>query len=106
MHNFDWTLREDRNNEQVADFKSYHSDLMLITGFHSIVYDAPKLYTSKIFKEVKNNSNSSILIVFEWVEVEDRMMLKLTKICDTKYKDVVSHVLVNLNINLSSTSTS
>jgi len=59
---------------------------MLTTGLHNIVLDTAQIYTSEIFKEVKNDIlKSSVLIVFEWVEVDDRLMFKLTKTFDTRY---------------------
>jgi hypothetical protein len=96
MHKFDQALREYRNNEHVADFQSYSSDPVLTTGLNSIEKDASKIYTLEMFKEVKKQIvKSSALIVSEREEVEDKLLFKLTKTCDTKYEKEVFYDTAN-----------
>jgi len=90
LHNFDHTLREYRNNEHVADFKSNTSDPVLITGLDNIEKDAAKIYTSEIFKKVRKHIiKSSALIVHDQLDVEDKSMFKLSKTCNEKYRKEV-----------------
>ena len=53
MHNFEQVLRDYRNNELVADFKSKFTEPVLSTHLRSIESDAARIYTAEIFKEVK-----------------------------------------------------
>jgi len=91
MHNFDQTLREYRNNEHLAGFKSNNFDLVLITGLENIEKDATKMYTFEIFKKVRKHIiKSSTLIIHDRLDVEDKSMFKFNKTCNDKYpKEVV-----------------
>ncbi|KAI5442927.1 hypothetical protein KIW84_011818 [Lathyrus oleraceus] len=64
MHNFEQALRESRNYELVANFKSKFSELVLTTHIRLIESDAAKIYTMEIFKEVKDEiMKASAMIV-------------------------------------------
>jgi hypothetical protein len=54
MHNFEQVLRDYRNSELAAEFKSKFTEPVLTTHLRSIESDAAKIYTAEIFKEVKD----------------------------------------------------
>ncbi|XP_045831618.1 protein FAR1-RELATED SEQUENCE 5-like [Trifolium pratense] len=54
MNNFDQALRDYRNNELVADFKSSSTDPVLSTQLPVIESHACKIYTAAVFKEVRH----------------------------------------------------
>lgn len=53
MHSFEQALREYRNNELLADFKSIYLEPVLTTGLQNIERDVAMIYTAEMFKEVK-----------------------------------------------------
>ncbi|KAL4286675.1 hypothetical protein AHAS_Ahas19G0109900 [Arachis hypogaea] len=54
MHNLDWALKEYRNNELVADFKSQCSEPVMITSLEVYKRFASNCFTCNIFKEIRN----------------------------------------------------
>ncbi|XP_058732835.1 protein FAR1-RELATED SEQUENCE 5-like [Vicia villosa] len=87
MHNFEQALRDYKNNELVADFKSKFSDPVLTTHLRPIESDAAKTYTIEIFKEVKEEiMKPSALIVKERLIEGELKVYKLTKYCEDGYE--------------------
>ncbi|XP_058776001.1 protein FAR1-RELATED SEQUENCE 5-like [Vicia villosa] len=87
MHNFDEALRHYRNNELVADFKSKFLETALTTHLRLIESDAAKIYTTDIFKEVKDEiMKAGALIVKSFVRHGDVKMYVLTKYCTENYE--------------------
>ncbi|XP_025647266.1 protein FAR1-RELATED SEQUENCE 5-like [Arachis hypogaea] len=54
MHNLDRALKEYRNNELIADFKSQCSEPVMITSLEVYERSASCYYTRNIFKEIRN----------------------------------------------------
>ncbi|CAJ2651702.1 unnamed protein product [Trifolium pratense] len=80
MNNFDQALRDYRNNELVADFKSSSTDPVLSTQLPVIESHAGKIYTAELFKEVRHEIlKAGELIVRDKSEVEVRKTYRLTK---------------------------
>ncbi|KAJ1400103.1 FAR1-related protein [Sesbania bispinosa] len=66
MHSFEQALREYRNNELIADFKSLFSEPVLTTCLQKIEKDASKIYTLEMFKEVRKEiDKAGALIVVD-----------------------------------------
>ncbi|CAH9103728.1 unnamed protein product [Cuscuta europaea] len=83
MHNFERALREFRNNEFVADFKSHFTTPVLTTSLQKIEQEAAQIFTDEIFQEVKNQIIlGCALIVKERVVNGDELIFRLTKYCD------------------------
>nr|KYP33193.1 Protein FAR1-RELATED SEQUENCE 5 [Cajanus cajan] len=90
IHNFEQALREYRNNELVADFKSLYSDPVLTTSLYEIEKAAAKIYTAEVFMEVKEQIVLvSTLIVTRRVVNGDQLILKLTKYCHRNVETTV-----------------
>lgn len=53
MHNRDMALREDRNNELIADFNSFYTNPMMSTPLGKIKAFATKTFIQNVFVEVK-----------------------------------------------------
>ncbi|CAJ2644600.1 unnamed protein product [Trifolium pratense] len=87
MNNFDQALRDYRNNELVADFKSSSTDPVLSTQLPVIESHAGKIYTAELFKEVRHEIlKAGELIVREKSEVGGRKTYILTKYCKDGYE--------------------
>lgn len=83
MHNFEQALREYRNNELVADFKSLFSEPVMTTSLYKIEKEASKIYTSEIFKEVKHEIEKvGAMIVTERDKNGEKLMFKMNKYCE------------------------
>ncbi|XLR15053.1 hypothetical protein S83_042991, partial [Arachis hypogaea] len=54
MHNLDKALKEYRNNELIADFKSQYSEPVMITLLEVYERSASCYFTRNIFKEIRN----------------------------------------------------
>ncbi|RYR42180.1 hypothetical protein Ahy_A08g038649 [Arachis hypogaea] len=54
MHNLDRALKEYRNNELIADFKSQYSEPVMITSLEVYERSASCYFTRNIFKEIRN----------------------------------------------------
>ncbi|KAL4337783.1 hypothetical protein AHAS_Ahas12G0144700 [Arachis hypogaea] len=54
MHNLDWALKEYRNNELVADFKSQCFEPVMITSLEVYERFASSCFTCNIFKKIRN----------------------------------------------------
>nr|XP_025689012.1 protein FAR1-RELATED SEQUENCE 5 [Arachis hypogaea] len=54
MHNLDRALKEYRNNELIADFKSQFSEPVMITSLEVYEKSASCYFTQNIFKEIRN----------------------------------------------------
>lgn len=81
IHKFELALRGYRNNELKAHFNSLYSKPFLTTSLPDM--DAGKIYTTKIFNEVKEQSaEACALFVTKQVVNGDRLIFKLTKHCD------------------------
>ncbi|XP_058726880.1 protein FAR1-RELATED SEQUENCE 5-like [Vicia villosa] len=87
MHNLEQALRDYRNNELVADFKSKFSDPVLTTHLRPIESDAAKTYTAEIFKEIKEEiMKAGALIVKERLIKGELRVYTLTKYCEDGYE--------------------
>ncbi|CAJ2633247.1 protein FAR1-RELATED SEQUENCE 5-like [Trifolium pratense] len=87
IHNFEQALRDYRNNEVVADFKSKCTEPVLTTHLHLIESDAAKVYTAEIFIEVKDQiMKVGALIVKDKHEVGDTKIYTLKKYCQDNYE--------------------
>ncbi|CAH9080089.1 unnamed protein product [Cuscuta epithymum] len=90
MHNFEKALREYRNNEFVADFKSLYTTPVLTTSLQNIEEDAAKKFTEEIFQEVKDQIIlGCALIVKERLVNGDELIFRLTKYCYPDSETVV-----------------
>ncbi|RYR16444.1 hypothetical protein Ahy_B04g073472 [Arachis hypogaea] len=58
VENLDRVVKDYRNNEFIADYRSLYTDLVLTTGLESLEGSASKLYTREIFFEVKKQIES------------------------------------------------
>ncbi|RYR53727.1 hypothetical protein Ahy_A06g028945 [Arachis hypogaea] len=58
VENLDRVVKDYCNNEFIADYKSLYTDPVLTTGLESLERSASKLYTRKIFFEVKKQIES------------------------------------------------
>ncbi|CAJ2633338.1 unnamed protein product [Trifolium pratense] len=87
MHNFDQVLRDYRNNELEADFKSKFTVPVLTTQLRVIESDAANTYTAEIFKEVKEQIlKAGALIVKHKSDHGDTKIYTLTKFCNDTYE--------------------
>ncbi|VFQ65644.1 unnamed protein product [Cuscuta campestris] len=82
-HNFEQLLREYRNNEVIADFKSCFSEPVMTTSLKDIEREAARIYTHEIFKEVKKEIEiSCALNVVRREEIGDILMIEVSHYCD------------------------
>jgi len=82
MLSFEQTLRKYRNNELMADNKSLFSEPVLTTSLQEFENDAAKIYTTEIFKEVKEQIVlAGALNVIKRMVNGKKVIFKLTKYC-------------------------
>ncbi|KAJ1375511.1 Zinc finger, PMZ-type [Sesbania bispinosa] len=75
---FGQVLREYRNNEMIADFKSMFTHPVLTTSLQKIESDAAKIFTLEIFREVKTEIElAGALNVIARVENGDKLIFKM-----------------------------
>ncbi|KAJ1412577.1 Zinc finger, CCHC-type [Sesbania bispinosa] len=92
MHNIDQTLREYRNNELMADYKTLFTEPVLTTSLSKIEKDAAKTYTQEIFKEVKREiEKAGALIVIERRVSGDKLLFKLSEYCNRSKERIVDY---------------
>ncbi|CAJ2654133.1 unnamed protein product [Trifolium pratense] len=92
MNNFDQALRDYRNNELVADFKSSSTDPVLSTQLPVIESHAGKIYTAAVFKEVRHEIlKAGELIVRDKSEVGGTKIYILTRFCKDDYERSVAY---------------
>ncbi|XP_058761389.1 protein FAR1-RELATED SEQUENCE 5-like [Vicia villosa] len=86
MHNFEQAMRSYRNNELIADFKSKFSELVMTTQLRALESHAAKVYTTEIFKEVRNEIvKAGSLIVKEKLIHNGFKTYRFTKYCCDNY---------------------
>lgn len=87
MHNFEQALREYRNNELVAIYKSKFSKPVLTTHIRWIERNVAKIYTMQIFKEVKDEiMKVGAMIVKNIFSRGEMNIYTLIKYCRDKYE--------------------
>lgn len=92
MLSFEQTLRKYRNNELIADNKSLHSEPVLTTSLQEFENDAAKIYTTEIFKEVKEQiALAGALNVIKRMVNGKKVIFKLTKYCHPNIETKVVH---------------
>ncbi|KAJ1412636.1 Zinc finger, CCHC-type [Sesbania bispinosa] len=96
INRFEHVVREYRNNEMIADFKSLFTQPVLTTSLHKIESEASKLFTLEIFKEVKSEIEvAGALNVNERVDHGDKMIFKMSHYCNRGVEFQVEYDVVN-----------
>ncbi|XP_058721827.1 protein FAR1-RELATED SEQUENCE 5-like [Vicia villosa] len=86
MHNFEQAMRSYRNNELISNFKSKFSELVMTTQLRALESHAAKVYTTEIFKEVRNEIvKAGSLIVKEKLIRNGFKTYRFTKYCCDNY---------------------
>ncbi|RYR67230.1 hypothetical protein Ahy_A03g013534 [Arachis hypogaea] len=83
VENLDRVVKDYRNNEFIVDYKSLYTDPVLTTGLESLERLASKLYTRKIFFEVKEQIESvgGMIVLYKdrFGSIEKFMLRKFRK---------------------------
>ncbi|XP_015955130.1 protein FAR1-RELATED SEQUENCE 1-like [Arachis duranensis] len=83
VENLDRVVKDYRNNEFIVDYKSLYTDPVLMTGLESLERLASKLYTRKIFFEVKEQIESvgGMIVLYKdrFGSIEKFMLRKFRK---------------------------
>ncbi|XLR26581.1 hypothetical protein S83_054481 [Arachis hypogaea] len=82
MHNLDRALKEYRNNELVADFKSQCSEPMMITSLEVYERFVACCFTRNIFKEIRNEQRAEALNIKVLCTVFDKVEFSMTVLGD------------------------
>ncbi|KAJ1405119.1 Zinc finger, CCHC-type [Sesbania bispinosa] len=93
---FEQVLREYRNNEMIADFKSLFTEPVLTTSLKENEREASKIFTLEIFREVKSEIEvAGALNVNERLEHGDKLNFKLNHYCNRGSQFEVEYDVVN-----------